>query len=235
MNKPFTYIHIPKTAGVSVRDSGLVKKENWRGHTPAMDIRDLDKFFSFCFVRNPYSKILSSYLFLKSHPSGDSNRHIIDKWTKKEFLNLAYSNFKEFCVGYGLGDVDELDDKHFLFTQTSYLVDKSANILVDFVGSFENLKDDWIKLQKINGVQESELISLPWKNRLKNSENINWRLKKTDKEQIEWYNTFADRELDWRDFYDDISADIVYSKMEQDFINFGYERSSYKKKLWHEV
>ena len=73
------------------------------------------------------------------------------------------------------------------------------------MGSFENLKHDWIKLQKINGVQECDLISLPWKNKLKNSENINWNLKKTDKEQIEWYNTFADREVSWRDFYDDVS------------------------------
>jgi len=234
MNKPFIYIHIPKTAGISIRDSGLIKNENWHGHTPAMDIKELDRFFSFCFVRNPYSKILSSYLFLKSHPSGDSKRHIIDKWTKKEFLNLAYSNFKEFCVGYGLGDVDELDDKHFLFTQSSYVVDKSRNILVDFVGSFENLKDDWIKLQKINGVQESDLVRLPWKNKLKNSENINWKLKKTDKEQIEWYNTFADREVNWKDFYDDESATVVYTRMKQDFINFGYDKNSYKK-LWYEV
>jgi len=235
MNKPFTYIHIPKTAGVSVRDSGLVKEENWHGHTPAFMIKDINKLFSFCFVRNPYSKFLSSYLFLKSHPSGDSSKHIIHKrWTKKQFINLVYSSFKEFCIGYSIGDVDEIDDKHFLFTQKSYIVDTSGSVLVDFIGSFENLTNDWISLQKMNGVKDSDIITLPWKNKLKNSENIDWTSRKGDKNQISWYENFEDRKVNWKDFYDDECADIIYSRMKEDFIHFGYDRNSYKK-LWYEV
>jgi len=45
MNKPLLYIHIPKTAGVSIQNSGLVKKSHWE-----------KDFINFKFDKNSYKK-----------------------------------------------------------------------------------------------------------------------------------------------------------------------------------
>jgi len=228
MNKPFLYIHVPKTAGVSVRDSGLIGEKNKRGHAHARNIKDIKNYFSFCFVRNPYSKFLSSYNYLKTAPPGYSTKHLIGGLKRAEYLNKFYPTFKEFCLGLREGRLNGFDDKHFLDLQKDWVCDKEGNIIVNFIGRFENLSEDWIKVQIKNNVDENKIIDLPWKNRLKESKNIDWSTYGSHKRQFSEHGKLNNKNIDWKNFYDDESADIVYNHKQEDFKMFGYERYSYK-------
>ena len=66
------FIHIPKTAGISIinaiyGDVSLSGHRSYYFNTVALDIQFRNTYFSFAFVRNPFERLYSSYLFLKSH------------------------------------------------------------------------------------------------------------------------------------------------------------------------
>ena len=98
-----------------------------------------------------------------------------------------------------------IDVIHFETTQYEYIFSKSGEKLVDFVGKFENITEDWKKFQLIAGIKEDSLVSLPRKN-----------------------TNYEGHIIDFKDFYDDEVADIVYRKFFIDFKTFGYEKMSYK-------
>jgi len=146
--KPFLYIHIPKTAGVSISVSGLVKPKDWSNHNRASDIDKLGDFYSFCFVRNPYHRIYSSYRFYttQTERGNKNNRRKIS----------AFKTYSDFVMGFP-GSA-KCDNKHFA-TQTSYVYGGGKQ-LVDYVGKFETLTKDWKTIQKNNPIYH-EYTELP--------------------------------------------------------------------------
>jgi hypothetical protein len=140
------FIHIPKTAGTSVTSAlGAV---GGRDHLPwyvyyTANPALFDKYYKFCFVRNPWERVLSAYKYLES--GGNQNRDL-----QTMHLIKAYGSFDAF-VRYGLGEGHFRN--HLLFLpQSEFVVGPEQNIVVDFVGRFECLNRDFAAVAKRLGV-----------------------------------------------------------------------------------
>jgi sulfotransferase famil protein len=142
------FVHIPKVAGQSIEtlfleDLGLnwdnrqelllrKKKSSEPGphrlaHLKAKDYVGLgyleaskyEEFFSFSFVRNPYSRVISFYNYL-------GYAKIISIST---FIKTILST--------------KVKEDHFFFrAQYDYLYSEEGRLLVDFVGKLENISED---------------------------------------------------------------------------------------------
>lgn len=134
------FIHIPKSAGISV-SKGLYGNLS-AGHMPLRKIqlaynkKEFSDYFKFTFVRNPWSRLYSAYNFISQ---GGINKRDYD-WAKNNLTGI--NNFEEFVMCW-LTEKNIKNSLHFE-TQTSMLLgigDKKINI--DFIGYFENIEDDY--------------------------------------------------------------------------------------------
>jgi hypothetical protein len=149
------FIHIPKTAGTSVLNA-LGKEKGGRNHLPwyvyyTANQYKFNNYFKFAFVRNPWDRVYSAYSYLLEggNKQGDMN-----------LLNIVnkYNNFENFVVhGLGCGDFRN----HLLFIpQSEFIVGPQGEIVVDFVGNYEKLEDDFHKLMSIMGKSNKKLPQL---------------------------------------------------------------------------
>ena len=141
--KPFDetksiFIHIPKCAGISI--SKMIYGNLAGGHTTLeeyLDIfrpHDIQNYFIFTVVRNPWDRIVSAFHFLKSGGLSDRDR----AWTKE---NIAqYRDFSTFCEHW-LNEENILKYHHFR-PQYQYFLDRNKKIRPDFICFFENLDAD---------------------------------------------------------------------------------------------
>lgn len=152
------FVHIPKTAGQSIEHFFLGQLElDWKRRAPLLlrinDVPELgpprlahlkareylkykyvsneqfDTYFKFGFVRNPWDRLVSTYKHFKLN-------HVYDFKTflMKKFMNGIYR-------------------KHYWFVcpQSEYLCDDNGELVVDYVGRFERLQDDFADVcDKIN-------------------------------------------------------------------------------------
>ena len=143
------FIHIPKTAGTSLVEAiyGDVSKEGHRKISFYQQIigADMSSYFSFCFVRNPYDRLYSSYKFLEK---GGMNIH--DQKAFAKHLS-KYNDFEDFVLN-GLNEKIINSLTHFI-PQTDFICNKKDDILVDFVGKFESIDSDTIILSDKIGVE----------------------------------------------------------------------------------
>ncbi len=82
-----------------------------------------DAYYTFCFVRNPWSRLLSFYKFAKLRPN--SIHH-------KDVTSLKFDDF-----------VDKYSEEPPMRSQSSLIVGSDGRTLVDFVGRFENIHQDF--------------------------------------------------------------------------------------------
>jgi len=138
-NTKTIFIHIPKTAGVSLLNAiydDVILLESHRSmyfNKIALNIKS-DKYFSFTVVRNPFARLYSAYIFLEK---GGINR--LDKNAFDTHL-AKFKDFEDFVLN-GLNKRIIFQITH-LIPQHEYLCDLKGNIEVDFVGRFENLEKD---------------------------------------------------------------------------------------------
>jgi len=130
--KKFLFIHIPKTAGTSMESRDYFKPvitSHW-GIADYMEqgykLSDFDGYFKFAFVRNPYDRLasvmLNHTLKKEKHPEVSFNSGIIKY---KDMLTKWIATKPQHTYIY-------LDGK----------------LVVDFVGRYENLEEDWKKVCK---------------------------------------------------------------------------------------
>ena len=151
------------------------------GHSPQHRIcnRKNSEPFIFTFVRNPYTRCISAFYYLKK---GGSNR--IDLKDSKLFI--GNSNI-EFFIKTKLKHVSE-HQQHF--RPQHYWIPDGA----DFIGKYESLEKDLIKLKHIIKMKDHKI---PHKN--KSSYDRSFQLSKDLK-------------------------DIIYKLYQKDFDLFGYDR-----------
>jgi hypothetical protein len=162
----FIFVHIRKAAGSSIRDTleplSLVKPtDNWskiksrflrtekdykkyafRQHDNINVAQRLmppelfESYFKFAFVRNPWDRLVSEYEFIRRRP--DHGRH----------SKVMKMGFEKYIV---------YQSKRFDAHQINMLADKNGNLLMDFIGKFENLHDDWNRVTDKLGIENKEL------------------------------------------------------------------------------
>ena len=148
----FIFIHIRKSAGGSIgktlrpisiainKDpiskikSRFLKIETnyqkfaFRQHCSILQVKEVipkaifNDYFKFAFVRNPYTRLVSEYEFIKRRP--DHGRH-------KKVTNM---DFHEYIL---------YQSKRIGAHQINMLADKNGVLQMDFIGRFENLQEDW--------------------------------------------------------------------------------------------
>ena len=176
------FVHINKTGGSSIeRALGLPF-----AHLTAVELRDLigpsrwERRFSFGFVRNPWDRVVSHYHYrVKTNQTGLATNPIpFDEWVVR---------------AYGERDPVYYDQPRMFQPQYRWLCDDDGVELVDFVGRFERLADDFDEVCRRLGVD----AALP-------------HLKKS-------------KHTDYRELYSDETRDIVGRIFAEDLARYGYE------------
>ncbi len=184
------FVHIPKVAGSSVKGC-LFPNQKGPGHRMAMDYYlenpgKFQEYFVFCFVRNPYDRLVSAYFYLMGGGKGPADVRFRDNHL------LAYKDFPDFLRN-GLSRPEVASWWHFR-PQYFYLVNFEGELIVDYIGRFENLDNDFNEICKKLGVT----AELPHSNKSKRST----------------YGKYFDKEL----------QDIAYNFYQKDFELLGYSK-----------
>lgn len=130
-------------------------------------------FFKFSFVRNPWERLVS-YYFYNHYTYVALNEAVFRPFS--EFMKAKIvapeptHSYKKNALLFGGNEYTRLQSRP-LFTQEFWLFDDEDNLLVDFVGRFENLQSDFDlicdKLQIPRGTLRKEracgdVESCPW-------------------------------------------------------------------------
>jgi len=169
----FLFVHIAKTGGTSVSDA--LKKYVWRDpyyipqfiaskmshmikhkagikmprHAKVICAKEMlpheffDQLFKFTFVRNPWDLQVSSFHHIKRE--------------RPKFLN-GHTDFKSF-MKHKL-DPERPYQYHIdtsIELQSDYLIDLKGNVLIDFIGRYENLQEDFDHVCKTVGITPFQL------------------------------------------------------------------------------
>lgn len=165
------FVHIPKTGGISIKRSLF----NCYSPLPHFGVRDyqlifgkeiFNEYFKFAFVRNPWSRVLSAYIYLKGIGCTKRDR----QWSE---INLRkYDNFNDFVLGW-LSKKNIYSQIHFV-PQSEFITDHQGNIQVDHIAHLENMTTEFEYLRtKIN--PKATLQHLNKSNKNKNHSKISYQ------------------------------------------------------------
>ena len=195
------FVHIPKTAGSTLHKtlsksckfemkghtSHFTKRNPWIGtkHYPCKHLRKkyLDNYFKFCFVRNPWDIMVSSYFWWTKQPRTGRKKIL-----QKQIINLTFDEY----IRQHSNKINEVF--HDNNGQHHWFADDGGNILVDYIGRFENLQEDFNVVCDKIGIPHQEL---PHKNKSKHKH--------------------------YTEYYDDETKEIVAEIYAKDIEYFGYE------------
>lgn len=158
----FIFFHVPKAAGSSITEA-LQKYSDYPfarlyhymydifGQKPGINLyyrhikpRELrtlmnaekfDSYFKFAFVRNPWDWHVSQFHYHKQSKNAYFHRQ------------LRSMNFEEY-VEWAVSHIEEANAD-----QSDFLTDAHGKILVDFIGKFENIENDFNEVRKKIGIQ----------------------------------------------------------------------------------
>ena len=154
-DKKLIYIHINKCAGCSIESFFL--GQAIADHRVIMDLEDslgskeLNDYFKFSFVRNPWDKTVSFYNFHKKF-------NVLD--TSSGLKNFLLAHPSSWMPKNGSNYSHSMRSSN----QIDWLTDSNGEVRMDFIGRFENLQEDFnIVCDKIGIPREQ----LPHKNKTK--------------------------------------------------------------------
>lgn len=149
-------------------------------HIPARELRQrmdpelFDRFYKFGFVRNPWDWQVSQYSFIRQTPNHPEHDVVIGMSGFRDFLEWKTEDFSRNDL------------------QKTLLTDENGELLVDFVGRFENLHEDFSRVADRLGLS----VELPRRN--------------------------VSRHRDYREYYDAETAELVGRVFREDIEMFGY-------------
>ncbi len=178
------FIHINKTGGSSIEKAlGLPLQK----HLTALEFRNklgkkkYNKRFKFAFIRNPYDKVVSqySYRFIRNAQNLQSDNISFEEWIKLTFIDK--------------NPIYRIPDNMY-DPQLDWVADENGNIIVDFIGRFESLNEDFNKVCEKIGVKGKNLPHLR-------------------KSKHEGYRTY----------YNDFAKSVISKCFKKDIEAFGYK------------
>jgi len=180
----YIFIHINRTGGSSIE---AVLKLSLKQHESALEKRDYlgqkrwNNIFKFAFVRNPWDKVVSHY----HHRVNTNQTRMRDNPIEfGEWVRLTYKD----------RDPRYYDWPLMFYPQMKWISDSDGNLLVDFIGRFENINIDFQKVCYVIGKGD---LKLP-------------HVKKSSHKHYQFY---YDREL----------KDIIADHFSEDIKYFNYE------------
>lgn len=217
------FVHIPKTAGQSIEHyfAGRVGLD-WKTERHKLLIRratgpaegtpklahltaeeylrcghlnqdQFNSYFKFAFVRNPWKRLLSEYLYRNYFVHRSFRDFVLKKLPKQGFCDKHRHVMPQYDMIYG----------------------KDGRLLVDFVGRFEKLQADFDLVCLRLNIQDS---TLPHVNRSEKSS----RLRKRKFRNLIYQNR-EDNKKTIDDFYDQETIDAVAKVYRKDIMVFGYD------------
>lgn len=166
------FIHIPKTGGSSVAISLFGKMKLGHNtitkHLIVYSHTDFDRYFKFCFVRNPWDRLFSAYNYLKN--GGEArNENDLKFWNKHKLEELkSFNNFVRTWV-----NKDNIYAHVHFIPQYKFICHPTTqNILVDYIGRYETINENYIHIRRKLGLQNG---SLEYRNKSRNKELFNYR------------------------------------------------------------
>lgn len=137
-----------------------------------------NQYFKFCFVRNPWDWFVSQY-FHNYKPGKIRKKEIIlnpvglitdigcNARRKEELRNtLLFSKEQIMSLYYLLRRYRGVFDADSLF-QYNYVYDEEDSFMMDFVGRFERLDEDFNKIKRILNIDTSECLPVANQNKHK--------------------------------------------------------------------
>ena len=139
------FVHVQKTAGTSIEmvlrrfdpDAGSHLHDGWR-HLHAREIRDVvppdvwDGYFKFAFVRNPWDRLVSWYHMCVQVPVPNGFCR---------YVRQNFPTFESFVTGATTGPGEKTTHPQF-----DYVAGDDGEVIVDFVGRYETLGDDFAQI-----------------------------------------------------------------------------------------
>lgn len=161
--KRFLFIHIPKTAGTSIRQvlepygvtdylaysRGLEKYVSVKRKFPphlsyagAAEVltMDLSCFYKFTFVRNPWDRFVSMY-----------------EYFRKDMKHAMHPRCMSCSFGEFIGDVTARRATFDTKNQIDYIVPPPRLGPMDFVGKMENIEHDFSIICRTLGIENAQL------------------------------------------------------------------------------
>jgi len=134
-----TFIHIPKTGGLSIR-RGVFKG---RGRSIRISRHKLtheySNRFSFCFIRNPYDRLISAWKMLTRDWQN------LPQLSLSEFLDIVTDTSISHTNGNTFKDYKS-SCRHHTIPQTHRY---NCVDLADYIGKFEDYNKEWKKICSI--------------------------------------------------------------------------------------
>jgi hypothetical protein len=143
-SKQLIFVHIQKTAGSSVRLAFGENLDTPEKHFFASELRGLygtevwNTYFKFAFVRNPWDRLVSWWSNIETNREAYVKGLPLNRF--QSFVLSRASTFEEFLLNCDQEIVDDDGRKWIYRNQFDYLSDADDQLLVDFVGRFEQLK-----------------------------------------------------------------------------------------------
>jgi len=172
----FIYVEIPKVACTSIKYwiTELLEMDfdisNWEKihevdfpMIKGIDVKEKYKdYFKFCFVRNTWERLLSCWLSKIKTPDYDDGinwRQGVENnfWRYGDMFRSEMS-FDDFINSVSQIS-DEDADAHFR-SQYTFIYDEEGNSIVDFIGRFENINNDFKKVCDIINCKNTALAHL---------------------------------------------------------------------------
>ncbi|HEY1709601.1 MAG TPA: sulfotransferase family 2 domain-containing protein [Rhizomicrobium sp.] len=141
------FVHIQKTAGNSITaalgGTANVPEKHFRADQlkPLYGEDVWNRYFKFAFVRNPWDRLVSWWWMIDGRRS-----RLTEGPQLNNFLSYVLRNantFEEFLLRATEEIADPDGDKSILRNQIDYLVDADGSLMVDTIGRYERLHDDF--------------------------------------------------------------------------------------------
>ncbi len=148
------FIHVPKTAGTSMHQAfGTIRRHAPLSRYAAYDPVRTARYFKFCFVRNPWDRLLSAYSYVRGCEADPASQD--GRWSRTNLASCR--NFDDFVhvltnpvVRFRL-----MSYQHFLPQYLWITVPGNPALQIDHIGRFETLDADFSMIAERLGLDTS--------------------------------------------------------------------------------